>query len=211
MTHFSNHQMAEFFKSAYRKKYSSETALLYVTSAIKTAVDNKQETTLVLVDFSAAFDTMNHGILIRRLRLRCGFGLIGGQSASTTTLTADVPQSSVLGPLLFSLYVQHIGDTIRAHGLFFHHYVDDLQIYSHFDLNPSALAAVVQQMEHCLDNITNWWHGIICVWMTARQSIFQLHPSLQLQSLTAMWFELVFLQSQPRDVFEISVSSLTGT
>ena len=42
---------------------------------------------------------------------------------------------------------------IRAHGLFFHHYADDLHIYSHFDLNPSALAAVVQQMENCLDEI----------------------------------------------------------
>ena len=55
------------------KKHSTETALLYVTSAIKTAMDNKQGTTLVLVDFSAAFDTINHDILIRRLRLRHGF------------------------------------------------------------------------------------------------------------------------------------------
>ena len=55
--------------------------------------------------------------------------------------------------LRFSLYVQPIGDIIRAHGLFFHHYANDLQIYSHFDLNPSALAAVVQQMEDCLENI----------------------------------------------------------
>ena len=132
-------------------------------------MDNKQGTTLVVVDFSAAFDTINHDILIRRLRLRYGFVgkaldliisylqertqriVIGGQLPSTTILMAGVPQGSVLGPLLFSLYVQPIGDIIRAHGLFFHHYVDDLQIYSHFDLNQSALAAVVQQMEDCLD------------------------------------------------------------
>ena len=146
----------------------------FITSAIKTAMDKKQGTTLVLVDFSATFDTINHDILIRRLRLRYGFVgkaldwiisylqertqriVIGGQSSSTTTLTAGVPQGSVLGPLLFSLYVQPIGDIIRAHGLFFHHYADDLHIYSHFDLNPSALAAVVQQMEDCLDDIKRW-------------------------------------------------------
>ena len=114
---------------------------------------NKQGTTLVLVDLSAVFNTINNDILIRRIRLHYGFVgksldwiisylqertqpiVIGGQSSSTTTLTAAVPQGSVLRPLLFSLYVKPIGDIIRAHGLFVHHYTDDLQIYSHFDLD----------------------------------------------------------------------------
>ena len=67
MTHVSYQQMVECFQSAYRKTIGLK-PLLYVTSAIKTAMDNKQGTTLVLVDFSAAFDTINHDILIRRLR-----------------------------------------------------------------------------------------------------------------------------------------------
>ena len=167
MMHVSDQQMVEWFQSTYRKNIRLKPrycTLLYVTSAIKTAMDNKQGTTLVLVDFSAAFDTINHDILIRRLRLRYGFVgkaldwiisylqertqriITGGQSSDTTTLTAGVPQGFVLGPLLFSLYVQPIGDIDRAHGLFLHHYADDLHIYSHYDLNPSALAAVVQQM-----------------------------------------------------------------
>ena len=138
MTHVSDQQMVECFQSAYRKNHSTETALLYVTSAVKTAMDKKQGTILLLVDFSSAFDTINHNILIRRLRLRYGFVgkaldwltfylkertqrvVIGDQSSSTTTLTIGVQQGSVLGPLLFSLYVQPIGDIIRAHRLFFH-------------------------------------------------------------------------------------------
>ena len=153
------------------KKPSTETALLYVTSAVKTAMDKKQGTILLLVDFISAFDRINHNILIRRLRLRYGFAgkaldwvisylkertqrvVIGDQSSSTTTLTTGVPQGSVLGPLLFSLYVQPIGDIIRAHGLFFHQYADDLQVYAHFDLNHSALSAAVKQMEDCLDEV----------------------------------------------------------
>ena len=115
MTHVSDQQIVECFKLAYReKKHWTETALLYVTSAIKTAMDNKQGTTSVLVDFSAVFDTINHDILIRRLRLLYGFVgkaldwvisylqeqtqrvVIDGQSSSTTTLTAGVPQGSFL-------------------------------------------------------------------------------------------------------------------
>ena len=173
-THVYDQQMDECFQSAYRKKHSTETALLYVTSAIKTAMDKKQGTILLLVDFSSAFDTINHNILIRRLRLRYGFVgkildwvisylkersqrvVIGDQSSSTTTVTTGVPQGSVLGPLLFSLYVQPIGDIIRAHGLFFHQYADDLQVYTHFNLNHSALLAAVKQMEDCLDEVQVW-------------------------------------------------------
>ncbi|KAK2162961.1 hypothetical protein NP493_1491g00000 [Ridgeia piscesae] len=78
---------------------------------------------------------------------------MGDQSSSTTTLTRGVPQGSVLGPLLCLLYVQPIGDIIRAHGLFFHQYTDDLQVYANFDLNHSALLAAVKQIEDCLDEV----------------------------------------------------------
>ena len=54
MTHVFDHQMVECFQSAYQKKHSTETAVLYVTIAIKTTMHNRQLTTLVLVDFSVA-------------------------------------------------------------------------------------------------------------------------------------------------------------
>ena len=137
-------------------------------------MDKKQGTILLLVDFSSTFDTINHNILIRRIRLRYGFVgealdwvisylkertqrvVIGDQSSSTTTVTTGVPQGSVLGPLLFSLYVQPIDDIIRAHGLLFHQIADDLQVYAHFNLKHSALLAAVKQMEDCLDEIKVW-------------------------------------------------------
>ena len=94
--------------------------------------------------------------MISYLKERTQRVVIGDQSSSTTTVTTGVPQGSDLGPLLFSLYVQPIGDIIRAHGLFFHQYADDLQVYTHFNLNHSALVAAVKQMEDCLDEVKVW-------------------------------------------------------
>ncbi len=56
----------------------------------------------------------------------------------------------------YDVTVQPIGDIIRALGLFFHQYADDLQVYAHFDLTHSALVAAVKQMEHCLNQVKVW-------------------------------------------------------
>ena len=82
--------------------------------------------------------------------------VIRDASSNTTCLTSGVPQGSVHGPLLFSLYVQPIGDIIRAHGLSSHHYADDLQLYCHFDLTATALATTLLRMEDCVDVVKQW-------------------------------------------------------
>ena len=101
------------------------------------AMDNRQGTALVLVNFSGAFDTVNHNIMIQQLQLRYGFVgkalawlqsylegrtqrvVIHDASSNTTRVTSGIPQGSVLGPLLFSLYVQPISDIITAHDFVF--------------------------------------------------------------------------------------------
>ena len=70
--HMKMNGLIEMFQSAYRECHSTETALIRVQNDILHAMDKKHVTILVLLDLSAAFDTVDHSILIRRLEQRCG-------------------------------------------------------------------------------------------------------------------------------------------
>ena len=135
-------------QSAYRKNHSSETALLRVWSDILNAADQRQVTLLALLDMSAAFDCVDHDLLLQRLQLVFGFCgaplewirsflsdrtyqlAYGGDLSNTYLLRYGVPQGSVLGPLLYVLYTAEVCHVVERHSLCFHLYADDTQIYT---------------------------------------------------------------------------------
>ena len=160
-------------QSAYRRHHSTETALLQVMSEIYDAADHRRVTLLGLLDLSAAFDCVDHPILLRRLSRT--FGLRGAvlnwirsfltdrtqrvayggfMSSVSRLLYCGVPQGSVCGPLLFIIYTASLFQLIDSHGLRAHSYADDTQV----QLSPPAAdeQSTVQRLVRCVEDINVW-------------------------------------------------------
>ena len=122
---------------------------------------------------SAAFDTVDHGILLNRLEKSFGvrqatLGWVrsyligrkqkilstGGHDTVIEGISTGVPQGSVLGPILFSLYVADIEQLVKQHGLSSHQYADDIQIYGYS--KPEEIITLVQQTVECFCAIAAW-------------------------------------------------------
>ncbi|CAB4003243.1 Hypothetical predicted protein [Paramuricea clavata] len=147
-----NH-LHEKFQCAYKPCHSTETALLRVQNDILQALDNGDSVILVLLDLSAAFDTVDRLMLLTRLSKRFGirgrvldwltsyltsrklFIRVEGTDSLLSDLDCGVPQGSVLGPLLYSLYTAPLADVARRHNLRFHFFSDDGQLYIAFKTN----------------------------------------------------------------------------
>ena len=173
--YLTENKLIETYQSAYVPNKSTETALLKVQSDILNAVDSREVVFLVMLDLSAAFDTIDHGILLHCLQNNFGISgnvlkwirsylesktyqvQIDGIFSDTYDLEYGVPQGSVLGPLGFILYTSPVGNIIRKHGLKFHVYADDTQIYVSFNpRSPGACRAALRQLEHCITDLSDW-------------------------------------------------------
>jgi len=143
-------------QSGFRSSHSTSTALLKVVGDIREGIDLQQLSILVLYDFSNAFPSVHHDLLLAKLRI-FGFSISvvswfesylknraqrvvnGSDISSLIFLLFGVPQGSVLGPLLYSIYVNDINTVFNNSK--YHLYADDLQNYVSFrlqDLNTAV-------------------------------------------------------------------------
>ena len=159
-------------QSAYRAHHSTETAVLKVMTDILRAFDTGNLAVLTLLDLSAAFDTVDHATLLRRLSVTYGldsavmswflyylsgrtqFVRCGSSKSASSTLSCGVPQSSVLGPILFLLYTADLLGLIEQHDLIPHLYADDTQICGNSP--PSNVLQLQERVSGCVDDVAKW-------------------------------------------------------
>ena len=172
VSHMDKFKLHDPMQSAYRRYHSTETSLLKIHKDILCMMDDKKLVLLIMLDLSAAFDTVDHTIMIDRLSTKIGlsgtvlnwfesyleqrksFVYANGSSSNSVKLQWGVPQGSVLGPTHFSIYVSPVADIIRKHKLLYHIYADDIQIYASFTLvNKAEVFSAVQE---CVSDIKEW-------------------------------------------------------
>ena len=160
-------------QSAYRRLHSTETALNRITNDILSPMDNRKVTIMSMFDFSAAFDTIDHQILLERLTINFNITqtvlhwlssfltdrqqtVYIGQShaSSSATVSRGVPQGSVLGSVLYAMYTSPIYHIVRDHGLNGHQYADDTQIL--ISCHVADLQSTITRVEACVGDMVRW-------------------------------------------------------
>ena len=163
--HLTSSKLLNPHQSAYCKHHSTETALLYIHDHLINAIGSQKVSCLCLLDLSAAFDTIDHNILITRLS--SWFGIHGSvlswfksylSSRSFRvkcdenlsffhTSSCGVPQGSVLGPLLFGTFISSLS-------LDHHLYADDTQLF--FSFHPLNFDSSISHFQDALQHISSW-------------------------------------------------------
>ena len=173
MDHIESNNLGEPLQSAYKCHHGTETALLKIQSDLLLAMDDHKASLVIFLDLSAAFDTIDHTILVNRLRN--DYGLYGkaldwlesyltdrhqsvhieDNYSEYTKLNFGVPQGSVLGPLLFSYYTKPI--RAAKYNLKIQLYADDTQLYVSFRFSSYTKAiAALCRVEACINEIQTW-------------------------------------------------------
>ena len=156
-------------QSGFRNMHSTTSALIKISNDILKAIDDSKFTSLVLLDFAKAFDTVNHSLLLAKLHaigvdelsvnwFRCYLTgrkqcvRTGDNTSSYLDVISGVPQGSILGPLLFSIFINDLPECVKTCNP--HLFADDVQTTKTF--SPINASVALSELNDDLDNINKW-------------------------------------------------------
>ena len=174
-SYLNSHNLYNTCQSAYRPGHSTETALLRVVNDLLLYLNKGNMSVLALLDFSSAFDTIDHSILVHRLHTDFGFTdtvlqcsssylidrthyvSLSNHCSAFAPVHSGVLQGSVLDPMLFTMYIKPLSTIIDSHSIIHHSFADDLQ------LQTSAPPDIIYELLHSMQSRIS----VVKAWATA--------------------------------------------
>ncbi|XP_072018308.1 uncharacterized protein [Amphiura filiformis] len=224
--HIDKYNLGEEYQSAYRSLHSTETALLHVKTNIMQYLYNQPAVYLVLLDLSAAFDMVEHSVLVHRMANEIGLSgtaldwyksyftnrttkiCINGTFSDPHQMYYGLPHGSIVGPASFRIYIIPVGRIIRKHQIHYHMYADDIQLFLNFNpSDPISIQCALSRLSNCISEIKLWMTNNMLM-LNDNKTEFFIAASIGASYHQIFIFKLITMLSFPLTLFVIWVSSL---
>ena len=168
-SYLNSHNLYNTYQSAYGPGHSTETALLKVVNDLFLSLSKGNISVLALLDFSSAFDTIDDTIHVHRLHTDFGIAdtvlqwfssyqtdrthyvSLSNHCSNLAPVHSGVPQGSVLGPILFTMYTKPLFAIIDSHSIMHHSFADDLQLQ--MSAPPNRISELLHSMQSCIGDV----------------------------------------------------------